>query len=144
LAGIRDIVSKLNGQSAELRSLTRDNTSQQNRLDQFDRLVRRVAALAQNIIRSSRSADQKQTTKAPAVGELITAVYQLLEQLRQMSQVELRLLTERTAKARVTSRQSVAVLEIGGSIIVALAADNRRLRAHDYEAADGQCKGSGR
>jgi PAS domain S-box-containing protein len=119
LAGVSDIVSKLNQQSAVLRSLTRDNASQQKRLDQFDRVGRRVAALARNIIRSAPTVSEEQSSNTPAAAELITAVYQLLEQLRQMSQVELGLLTQRTARARVASRQSVAVLEIGGSIIVA-------------------------
>ncbi|MGA3229035.1 MAG: ATP-binding protein [Candidatus Binatus sp.] len=113
-----NLVSKLNRQSVVLRSLTLDNASQQNRLDQFDRNARRMTALAENIVSSAPAFSQQQSIKTPQAAELSAAVDQLLEQLHQMNAAEGRLLTERTARARARSRQSITVLGVGGSIVI--------------------------
>ncbi|MGO9593504.1 MAG: sensor histidine kinase [Steroidobacteraceae bacterium] len=113
-----NLVSKLNRQSVVLRSLTLDNASQLNRLDQFDRNARRMTALAENIVSSAPAFSQQQSIKTPQAAELSAAVDQLLEQLHQMNAAEGRLLTERTARARARSRQSITVLGVGGSIVI--------------------------
>jgi len=117
LASVSNSISKLKRRSVVLRSLTGDNASQQNRLDRIDQIERRMTALSENIIRSAPAFSQPQSLRAPEAAGLSTAVYQLFVQLYQMSAVERRLLTERTARARATSRQSTTALEIGGSIV---------------------------
>ncbi len=113
-----NLASKLKRQSAVLRSLTSDNASQQNRLDQFDRIGRQMTTLSEDIVRSAPAFDQQQSIRTPQPAELSTVVFQMLAQLQQMSAAEQLLLTERTAKARATSRQSMIVLGIGGGIVV--------------------------
>src|SRR5208282_154766 len=115
---IINIGTKLKQQSAVLRSVTLDNASQQNRLDQFDRIGRQMTALCEDIIRSAPAFDRQQSIRTPQPAELSTVVYQMLAQLLQMSAAEQLLLTERTAKARATSRQSMVVLGIGGGIVI--------------------------
>ena len=119
LDSVSNLVSKLKLQSAVLRSLTVDNASQQNRVDQFDRMGRRMAALSENIIRSAPAFSQQQSIRTPEAAELNTAVDQLLQQLHQMNATEVQLLRERTARARTTSRQSLTLLGIGGSMVIA-------------------------
>ncbi len=118
LDSVISLVSKLERQSAVLRSLTVDNASQQNRVDQLDRTAQRMTALSQNLIHSAPAYSQQQSTKTTVAAELNTDVDQLLEQLRQMNAAEGRLLAERTARARVTSRDSMTVLGFGGSFII--------------------------
>jgi len=118
LDSVSNIVSRLKRQSLVLRSLTLDNASQQNRLDQFDRLGRQMTALSEDIIRSAPAFSRQPSISTPAAAALSTVVYQLLEQLQQMSTAEHLLLTERTARARATSRQSMTVLGISGSIVI--------------------------
>ncbi len=118
LGQVGDMAAKLEHESLALRSLTADNASQQNRLDRIDRIGRQITALSQNIIRSAPASSREQPTRAPEAVELSATVYQLLEQLLQMSADERRLLGQRAARAGVTSRDSVTVLEIGGSFII--------------------------
>ena len=116
LHSVSNLVSKLERQSVVLRTLTRDNAAQQNRLDQFDRIGRQMTTLSEDIIRSAPALSRQQSIRTPEAAELSTVIYQLLVQLQQMSAAEQLLLTEGTAKARATSRQSMIVLGIGGSI----------------------------
>ena len=116
LHSVSNLVSKLERQSVVLRTLTRDNAAQQNRLDQFDRIGRQMTALSEDIIGSAPALSRQQSIRTPEAAELSTVIYQLLVQLQQMSAAEQLLLTEGTAKARATSRQSMIVLGIGGSI----------------------------
>jgi PAS domain S-box-containing protein len=117
---VGDMVAKIARQSIELRFLTRDNASQQDRLDQFDRIARQTAALSQNMIRSAPVLSQQPSTRVLAVADLNAAVVQLLAQLYRVSAEERRLMKIRTAAARSASRSSVVVLVIGGSIVIAL------------------------
>jgi len=116
LDSVGDLLSKLKRQSAALRSLMVDN-AQRNRVDQFDRIGRRMAALSENIIRSAPAFSPQQSIRTPEAAELSTAADQLLEQLHQMNAAEVQLLTERTDKARAISRQSLTLLGIGGSLV---------------------------
>jgi PAS domain S-box-containing protein len=118
LEDVTNTAFKLKRQSAELRSLTQDNASQQSRLDQFGRIAQRMTALTQSLIHSAPALGEQQSNKTPEANELNAAVDQLLEQLRQMNAAERQLLTERSARARAASDQSVAVLGIGGSFIM--------------------------
>jgi PAS domain S-box-containing protein len=114
-----DLVSKLRSESAALRALTRDNVSEQKRLDQADRTVQRVADLAGTIIQNNRSVNQEQTLRATSFAELSDALVQFRDQMTEMTLVENRLLMERIATAREISRQSETVVGVGGSIILA-------------------------
>ncbi|HKN11905.1 MAG TPA: PAS domain S-box protein [Candidatus Binatus sp.] len=118
LGKVDDMIAKLDRQSHVLRALTVDNASQQNRLDQFDRIGRQITALSQNITRASRTSDQAQSIRGSEAVALSAAIFQLLEELYQMSATERGPMRERTARARVTSRDSVTVLAIGGSFII--------------------------
>ena len=114
------LVAKIARQSTVLRFLTRDNASQQDRLDQFDKTARQAAALSQNMIRAAPVLSQQPSTRVLAAADLNASVVQLLAQLYQVSAEERRLMRIRTAAARSASRSSVAALAIGGSIVVAL------------------------
>ena len=115
-----NLVAKIAHQSVELRFLTRDNASQQRRLDQFDRTAGQAAALAQNMIRSAPVLSQQPSTRVLAAADPNATVVQLLAQLYQVSVEERRLMRTRTAAARTASRSSIAALAIGGSIVIAL------------------------
>ncbi|MGH7925860.1 MAG: PAS domain S-box protein, partial [Candidatus Binatus sp.] len=118
LVQLGNVIAKLDRQSRVLRSLTADNASQQNRLDQFDRAVGRLAALSQDIIRSAPASIREQSTRTQGPVELNAIVFQMIEQLYQMSVEERRLMGERTALARSTSRNSLTVLGIGGTVVI--------------------------
>ncbi|MGC2302315.1 MAG: PAS domain S-box protein [Candidatus Binatus sp.] len=120
LEQVGDMVAKIARQSIVLRFLTRDNASQQDRLDQFDHTARQAAALSQNMIRSAPVLSQQSSARILAAEDLNAAVIRLLAQLYQVSDEEQRLMRIRTAAARSASRSSVTVLAIGGSIVIAL------------------------
>ncbi len=118
LGQLSNTLTKLDRESHLLRSLTADNPSQQARIDQFDRIRRQVVARSQSIIDAAPAASHEPSTRASQAVGLSTTIYQLLQQLYQMSVVERRLMQERTVRARATLRDSVTVLGIGGSFII--------------------------
>ncbi|HEY6419446.1 MAG TPA: PAS domain S-box protein [Candidatus Binataceae bacterium] len=113
------IVSRLQRESAALRTLTVDNPSQQNRLDQADSIERRASAISQRLTHMASTIGRKDAVKTPDFAELGAALYQLSEQFDQMSAEERRLLMQRIARARVGSKQSVTVMGVGGSVVFA-------------------------
>ena len=113
----RVIISKLQRQSVELRALTRDNPSQQARLDQFDSILHRLPALFKVPAYATATPNRGNSIKAPDSAELATAFYQLREQVQQMSAEENRLLKARLASARTASRKSIATIAVGGSMV---------------------------
>jgi PAS domain S-box-containing protein len=113
------IVSRLQGELAALRRLTVDNPSQQNRLDQADQIERREAAISQYVTHRASTTNPKNAVKAPDFAELSTSIYQLNKQFYQMSAEERRLLTQHIARARARSEQSLTVMGIGGSFVLA-------------------------
>ena len=117
---VADQAAKITRQSVVLRFLTRDNASQQDRLDQFDRTARQATALSQNMIRSAPVLSQQASARVLAAADLNAALVQLLAQLYPISFEERRLMRHRTAAARTASRSSIAALVTGGSIIIAL------------------------
>ena len=119
LGQLNDVVAKLDRQSHLLRALTFDNASQQARLDQFDQVGAQVTALSHSVAIAARTSSRDQSARASQAVELSTTVSQWLEQLYEMSAEERRLMHERTVRARVTARDSVAILGIGGSFIIA-------------------------
>jgi PAS domain S-box-containing protein len=191
---VEDAVSRLKQQSEQLRTLTRDNSSQQNRLNQVDLITRHLATLSRDAIREASNIKRDHATKRPEVSaletakasglkgddanqplitsltsaikreniappqlaeldtatapsikvdankiipipptshdkgdeaiklprfpELSPALYQVREQLQMMSTEEERLLSERSAKARLASEKIVKVMAIGGSLVI--------------------------
>ena len=112
-------VTKMWHEIAALRALTRDNPAQQKRLDQADRTLRRVAELTGAVIHNAPTTHQQQLSRSASLTQLGDALVPFRDNLAAMSLMEQRLLTERTAEARMTSRQSVVVMGVGGSIILA-------------------------
>jgi hypothetical protein len=82
---VRDSLAKVSHQAAVLRLLTRDNRSQQIRLDQFDRNVRQATTLVENTIRSAPIIGQQPSIVTPKAADLNAAVLQLLSRLYQIS-----------------------------------------------------------
>jgi PAS domain S-box-containing protein len=117
--GLTIPVAKMWNEAAALRALTSDNPAQQQRLDQADRILRRVAELAGAVIHNPRTTNQQQVSSSASLTQLGDTLVQFRDKLIEMSLTEQRLLTERTAEARITSRQSVVVMGVGGSIILA-------------------------
>jgi PAS domain S-box-containing protein len=119
LAQIANIATNLRLRSQTLRSLTADNRSQLNRLDQFDQSTQRLAMLAQAIEDSPPAAGAPQSIREPPALELDSAVDQSLDRLFQMSMVERQLMRERSARARMMARDSMTILGIGGTVVIA-------------------------
>ncbi len=118
LSQVGDSLAKISREAATLRLLTRDNPSQQIRLDQFDRNVRQATTLVGNVIRSAPIFGQQPSIRVPKAADLNAAVLPLLAQLYQVSAEERRLMRERTAMARLASRNSVMILALGGSVTI--------------------------
>jgi len=110
-------VSDLQRKSAALRALTRDNASQQRRLDQVDQAGRRLGTLAHEVIRIAPTLHRGDALKAPIFEEFSATLYQLGAQFDPMSAAEQALLMDRTAKARTASRRGAMVMGLGGSIV---------------------------
>jgi hypothetical protein len=70
---VEDAVSRLKQQSEQLRTLTRDNSSQQNRLNQVDLITRHLATLSRDAIREASNIKRDHATKRPEVSALETA-----------------------------------------------------------------------
>lgn len=119
LAQIANIATNLRLRSQALRSLTADNPSQLSRLDEFDQSTQRLAVLAQTIEHSPPAPGAPQSIIQPPALELDSAVYQSLDRLFQMSVVERRLMRERSARARMMARDSMTILGIGGTVVIA-------------------------
>jgi PAS domain S-box-containing protein len=114
---LTDLVVKLRGESATLRSLTGDNASQQNKLDRAYLTLRRVADLAQTVVQVAQSTNHPQASISAISFQLSGALVEFREQLAQMSLTEHQLLTERIVKAREASRRSMTVIAVGGGVV---------------------------
>ena len=117
LGRLKDSLAKLDRESQLLRSLTLDNPSQQTRLDRLDQVSLEVATLLKTITNAAPNPGGEQSAEPAQAVEISVVIYQLMEQLYQMSAVEGRLMQERSAIATATSRESVTVLGFGGGFI---------------------------
>ncbi len=113
----RAMISKLQRLSAELRALTRDNSSQQTRLDQFDSIIHRLPPPFKDPTYAGAMPRRGDSIQVPNSAELITVFYQLREQLKQLLTAENQLLYARLQSARSASRKSVATIAVGGSMV---------------------------
>jgi PAS domain S-box-containing protein len=109
----RTITSRLQQISGELRFLSRDNVSQQARLNQFDPILHRLSTLA----RGPAIAKRGHSIQEPVPPELAAALSHLRELLQQMSTEENRLLQARLTNARIASDQRIMTIALGGSFI---------------------------
>ncbi len=107
----------LQRQSASLRALTRDNYSQQRRLDQVDVTLASIAILTHNAVQIASAPDGTKADRDPVFADLGSALSRLRAQYSPMAEAERTLLIDRTAKLQMSSRGSAMVIGVGGSII---------------------------
>jgi PAS domain S-box-containing protein len=109
------LASKLQQLSAHLRTLTRDNPSQQARLDRLDPILQHIFDLANGPAHGS--AIPQLPAQPPVPAELGAAFFDLRDLLQQMSTEENRLLMARLNSAHAASGKSVTTIAVGGSLI---------------------------
>lgn len=119
LDNFSDLVSTLQREAAMLRALTRDNATQQQRLDQVDRTLQRMSDSARGLIQSAKTANRQPPLSPASFTRLDNLLIQFRDELAGMSLTERRLLADRAAIASSNSRQSMMVTGVGGSIILA-------------------------
>jgi CHASE3 domain sensor protein len=110
-------VSEVQRQAAGLRTLTQDNPTQQQRLDQVDQTGVRAASLVQQVIRMAATTSRVEVVKGASFLDLDATLSRLRAEFDPMSTAEQTLLIDRTTKAHATSRRGEMVMGIGGGFI---------------------------
>jgi PAS domain S-box-containing protein len=110
--------AKLQKQFGELRTLTRDNSFQQARLDKIDPILHRISVLIGGPAQNAAIAQRGNVSPSPDSAEFTAGFVGLRALLQQMSTEEHQLLMARLANARVASGKSIATIAIGGSLIL--------------------------
>jgi PAS domain S-box-containing protein len=110
----------LQHQAAALRTLSRDNPSQQSRVDQLDRLIKRQVTMGGQLTQMALTHSLAQVAAEPDAAELSSGFSEVTRILREMTAEEDRLMTLRTAAVHAASRRSVVTITIGRVVIFCL------------------------
>ena len=103
----------LQHQAAALCTLSRDNPSQQSRVDQLDRLIKRQVTVGGQLTQMALTHSLAQVAAEPEAAELSSGFSEVTRILREMTAEEDRLMTLRTEAMRAASRRSLVAITIG-------------------------------
>jgi PAS domain-containing protein len=112
-------VAQLQDLTIQLRALTRDNSHQQVRLNRAESILSSLNALLRNSPYSFVIPETRETIKQPTVTSMAALFNQFRDELYQISSEEDRLLKERLTRAHSTSRRSIGIMSVGGSLVFA-------------------------
>lgn len=114
---LADSIGSLQRQSAELRYLTADNHEQQVRLNEIDRLQQRLEALSRKGTGKLTASAGNRPGGMPYIAGLWDILYEIRQQLDEMSATERELQSERRTRLVTSMQQRQRTLEFGGGII---------------------------
>jgi PAS domain S-box-containing protein len=114
-AGLADLERNL----AVLRILTRDDDTQQRRLDKVGEAADRIVSVTREAIARASVTSHNDAIKDPVLFDFGATLPTLRAQLSFMSAAERTLLVVRASELRLNSRRTAIVLAIGGGLIVA-------------------------
>jgi PAS domain S-box-containing protein len=119
LDNLASAVADAQRQSRSLRTLTRENPTQQSQLDHTDLLALNVGALTRKAIQIATSSSREDAIKDPVFADLGAAIIRLRAQYNLISTTERTSLMARAAKLQTTFRHSATLMGAGGGLIFA-------------------------